>query len=119
MQIMIRPESADDPKLMPMLKFHSKEMVAKLLASGIEIPEGTVKIWIKRHRTGRMFPKVEFDACGQELQYDLTPEGEIKETHFKAFDNVAGPIIRRNIDKSKAHPVLRQIDDILRPDEAI
>lgn len=111
---MIRPQSADDPVLMPMLRYQAAQMVSILTAHDIDVPDGSVKIWLKPHRSGRLFPKIEFDACGQELQYDISPEGEIKEAHFKAFNTNAGPIVRQNIDKTDAHPVLRQIDDVLR-----
>lgn len=113
MTIFIRPQSANNPQMMQMLKYHAMRMVNILTAHGVDIPDGTVKIWLKEHRSGKLFPKIEFDACGQELQYDITNEGDIKETHFKAFSTYAGPVMRQNLEKEEANLALQQIDTIL------
>lgn len=113
MNVIIRPQSDQDPALMAMLRFESARMIGMLVQAGIDVPDGKAMIWIKRHRTGRLYPKIEFDAFGQELQYGMSPEGGILETRFKSFNATAGPVLCQNMDKSKAHPLLQRMDDVI------
>lgn len=114
MNILIRPESANRPDLMQMLKYTSAQMVLNIQNAGLTLPDGSVKIWIKEFSDTKLFPKVEFDHNGQELQYDLSHDGEIQEVHFKTFITKDGKRQRHDISKMNADPVLIRIDNIIR-----
>ena len=89
-------------------------MIRTLYNNGVVLPDHAVKIWIKEYSNGSLFPKVEFDWHDQELQYDLTTEGEIKEAHFKSFVHTQSCTRRKDVDKKDADPLLIKIDNILR-----
>lgn len=114
MNVQIRPESADKPELLEMLKYSVTNMIKTLYANGIILQDNSVKIWIKEFNGHRYFPKIEFDANGQELQYDMTNDGMIREVHFKSFIHQQGKTKRHDINKQNAHSLLQEIDDILR-----
>lgn len=118
MNVLIRPESANRPDLMQMLKFTTTQMILKLNSHGVTLPDNSVKIWIKEFSETKLFPKVEFDYEGQELQYDLTHDGAIREAHFKSFVKRNGSTVRHDIDKMAANPMLIRIDNIIRFDNS-
>ncbi len=114
MQVAIRPESANNPTLMNMLKYQTNIMLRKLHNNGINLPDKAVKIWIKEFGNDKYFPKIEFDHNNQELQYDLTHEGEIREAHFKSFVRNGNKTQRRDLDRNDADALLVRIDTLLR-----
>ena len=114
MKIGIRPESANNPTLMIMLKRKTALMLDVLHANGIDLPDKAVKIWIKEFGADKYFPKIEFDHNNQELQYDLTHEGEIREAHFKSFVKTDNKTQRRDLDRKDADALLVRIDTLLR-----
>lgn len=114
MNVLIRPESADNKPIMQALQFKTTEILTLLHNKGINLPDNSVKIWIKEFSTNKLFPKIEFDVNGQELQYDLNHSGEIQEAHFKSFVKQNGKTLRRDIDKMSADPLLIRIDNIVR-----
>ena len=116
MQVAIRPESANHPQLMNMLKYQTNIMLRKLHDNGINLPDKAVKIWIKEFGNEKYFPKIEFDHNNQELQYDLTHEGEIREAHFKSFVRNGNKTQRRDLDRNDADALLVRIDTLLRYD---
>lgn len=117
MNVLIRPESAQNrPDLMNMLKFATTQMLTKLHNHGLHLPDNSVKIWIKHFSGDKYYPKIEFDADGEELQYDMTHDGEIKETHFKEFQRTPNGTKRVDLNKEFANPLLQQIDNIIRSD---
>ena len=114
MKVMIRPESAKEPKIMNMLQQTATRMINILYANGIELSDNSMKVWIKEF-DGRYYPKIEIDSYDQELQYDLNADGEILETHFKSFKHTKSYHKRVDLCKEEAHPVLAKIDTLLRP----
>lgn len=114
MNVQIRRESANKPDLLEMLKFTTRNMLNLLHANGIVLTDNSVKIWIKEFNGNRYFPKIEFDNLGQELQYDITHDGMIREVHFKSFVHQNGKTKRHDISKENANQLLQDIDNILR-----
>ena len=114
MNVLIRPESVNDPVLMPMLKHAAAGMIQTLQQNGIQLADNSVKIWIKEFGENKYFPKIEFDNNNQELQYDLTHDGEIREAHFKTFVHGKGGTKRHDIERTQADPLLVRIDSLLR-----
>lgn len=114
MNVLIRPESADRPDLMNMLQYETTKILTLLHNKGIDLPDNSVKIWIKEFSDTKFFPKIEIDVNGQELQYDLLHSGEIKEAHFKSFIKQGNKTVRHDLDKMSADPLLIKIDNIVR-----
>ncbi|MBO5435083.1 hypothetical protein J6A31_04605 [bacterium] len=114
MNVLIRPESDDNQELMAMLKRASSNMILRLKNHNIILADNSVKIWIKRFSENRLYPKIEFDVGNQELQYDMTADGFIREAHFKSFIRTASGTKRHDLDKMSADPLLITIDNILR-----
>lgn len=116
MIVTIRPESMHTPQLLQMLQHVTTQMLTCLRADGITLADNSVKIWVKRHgRTGNLYPKIEFDAHGEELQYGLDEHGTVKEAHFKSFDKSTGRLLRADIEPDKACELLQQIHASLFP----
>lgn len=113
MKVQIRPESVENEKIMNMLKHEISEMIFKLDRHQFPIYENMCHIWIKEFN-GNFYPKIEFDINRQELQYDMTVDGEINEAHFKRFDKRNGKTIRVDLAKSEATPELIRLDNIVR-----
>jgi len=111
--MIIRKESVQDKELLEMLKMKVKFMISKLEDWDIYLNEEDVKIWIKEFN-GKLYPKIEFDFNKQELQYDLTEVGQIKEAHFKSFRQWKGKFFRKDLKKEKADLFLQTIDNIIR-----
>lgn len=114
MNVLIRPESADNQQIMQALQFKTTQILTLLHNKGINLPDNSVKIWIKEFSPTKLFPKIEFDVNGQELQYDLTHDGEIQEAHFKSFIRKNNKTVRHDIEKINADPLLIRIDNIVR-----
>ena len=114
MNVIIRPESATDrPDLMEMLKYTTTQIIITLYNNGVYLPDNSVRIWIKHFSGDKYYPKIEFDITHEELQYDITHDGKIKESHFKSFNRTSTGMRRADIGKEFAHPLLQQIDDII------
>ena len=73
-----------------------------------------VKIWIKQYSDDIFYPKIEFDTDRQEIQYDMTVDGDIREIHYKRFTGTKGRSRRIDIARDDLKPALRVIDDIIR-----
>lgn len=114
MNVLIRPETANRPDLMQMLQYRTTQILTLLHNKGVTLPNNSVKIWIKEFSENKLFPKIEFDINGQEMQYDLDHEGNIQEVHFKSFIRQNGRTFRHDIDKTEADPLLIRIDNIVR-----
>ena len=103
---------------MNMLKYVVTQMVKRLQANNIFLPDNIIKIWIKEMGPERQFPKIEFDMDSQELQYELDTNGTIKEKHFKSWvHSSTGALRRYDIEKHEASALLQSIDNILCPYE--
>ena len=115
MNVIIRPESANIPNLLDTLKKQTICVINALQAHNINLPDDSIKIWVKQFAAEKIYLKIEFDLVkGEELQYDLDPEGMFKEIHFKAFrPGPNGKIIRYDLNKEHANPMLARIDDVI------
>lgn len=113
MNVQIRQSTADNSVLMDMLKRTATELLTTLHNNGINFDNNSVKIWIKEYNK-KLFPKIEFDVQGEELQYDLTHDGAIREAHFKTFIHTNHGTKRKDLEKKNANPLLIRIDNILR-----
>ena len=118
MEVIIRPETAKQDSLINMLQFEVTKMINKLQRFGYPLADRSVKIWVKEYNSN-FYPKIEFDVQGQELQYDMTPDGEINEAHFKQFVKNEGKTYRQDLNKENADPLLIRLDNIIRftPDD--
>lgn len=115
MRVGIRPESANDPAVLEMLKCKSIQLIQVLTANGIALYDDCVYLWIKQLPDGRLFPKIQIDVVyGQELEYEFNIDGDYQNVRFKAFiSQQTGRLKRNDIQKEQAHPILIQIDDIV------
>jgi len=113
MKVQIRPESVENERLMTMLKHEVSEMILKLDRHKFPMYENMVHIWIKEYN-GNFYPKIEFDINRQEIQYDMTVDGEINETHFKSFEKRGNKTIRVDLAKKDACVELQRLDTIIR-----
>lgn len=114
MYIEIRPITARHGPLMEMLKFNVAKMVHALNANGIMLNDDCVKIWIKQYSDEIFYPKIEFDSDRQEIQFDMSTDGEIKEIHYKRFTGTRGRSNRIDISRAELKPSLLAIDMIIR-----
>lgn len=114
MYIEIRKISAQNDILMSMLKYESVKMVGILNDAGIVLNDDCVKIWIKAFTDEIFYPKIEFDTDRQEIQYDMTVDGEIREVHYKRFVGAKGRAHRVDIAREDLKPAMLMIDSILR-----
>ena len=114
--IITRYITVKNAELLNMLEFQATRMLIVLTYFGIDIPDGNfIYIWVKEYNK-RLYPKIEFDYNNQELQYDMTVDGNINEVFFKQFVDLGngGQPKRINVEKSEADPMLQKIDNILR-----
>ncbi len=114
MNVVIRPESAQNPDLMTILKRTTEAIINKLAANNIHLADNSIKIWIKQFDETKFFPKIEFDYNGEELQYDLNLDGTIREAHFKSFVHTPKGVKRKDLEKEQANPFLINIDNCVR-----
>ena len=114
MYVEIRSISAKNDMLMDMLKYHAMNMIHMLNAHGITLNDDCVKIWIKQYSDEIFYPKIEFDTERQEIQYDMTVDGTIREIHYKRFTGTRGRSRRVDITRNDLKPLPRMIDDIIR-----
>lgn len=114
MYVEIRNISVHNDILMDMLKYNVMKMVNMLNAHGIILNDDCVKIWIKQYSDDIFYPKIEFDTDRQEIQYDMTVDGDIREIHYKRFTGTKGRSRRIDIARDDLKPALRVIDDIIR-----
>lgn len=114
MYVEIRNISVHNDILMDMLKYNVIKMVNMLNAHGIILNDDCVKIWIKQYSDDIFYPKIEFDTDRQEIQYDMTVDGDIREIHYKRFTGTKGRSRRIDIARDDLKPALRVIDDIIR-----
>ena len=114
MYVEIRNISVHNDILMDMLKYNVMKMVNMLNARGIILNDDCVKIWIKQYSDDIFYPKIEFDTDRQEIQYDMTVDGDIREIHYKRFTGTKGRSRRIDIARDDLKPTLRVIDDIIR-----
>lgn len=114
MYVEIRNISVHNDILMDMLKYNVIKMVNMLNAHGIILNDDCVKIWIKQYSDDIFYPKIEFDTDRQEIQYDMTVDGDIREIHYKRFTGTKGRSRRIDIARDDLKPALRVIDDIVR-----
>lgn len=114
MYVEIRSISAKNDMLMDMLKYHAMNMIHMLNAHGITLNDDCVKIWIKQYSDEIFYPKIEFDTERQEIQYDMTVDGAIREIHYKRFTGTKGRSRRVDIARNDLKPLPRMIDDIIR-----
>ena len=114
MYVEIRNISVHNDVLMDMLKYNVIKMVNMLNAHGIILNDDCVKIWIKQYSDDIFYPKIEFDTDRQEIQYDMTVDGDIREIHYKRFTGTKGRSRRIDIARDDLKPALRVIDDIIR-----
>ena len=114
MYVEIRNISVYNDVLMDMLKYNVMKMVNMLNAHGIILNDDCVKIWIKQYSDDIFYPKIEFDTDRQEIQYDMTVDGDIREIHYKRFTGTKGRSRRIDIARDDLKPALRVIDDIIR-----
>ena len=114
MYVEIRNISVHNDILMDMLKYNVMKMVNMLNAHGIILNDDCVKIWIKQYSDDIFYPKIEFDTDRQEIQYDMTVDGDIREIHYKRFTGTKGRSRRIDIARDDLKPALRIIDDIIR-----
>ena len=114
MYVEIRNISVQNDILMDMLKYNVIKMVNMLNAHGIILNDDCVKIWIKQYSDDIFYPKIEFDTDRQEIQYDMTVDGDIREIHYKRFTGTKGRSRRIDIARDDLKPALRVIDDIIR-----
>lgn len=114
MYVEIRKISAKNEQLMDMLKYNVMKMVSMLNAKGVTLTDDCVKIWIKQFSDDIFYPKIEFDTDRQEIQYDMTVEGEIREIHYKCFTGSRGNSRRIDIARNELKPKLVIIDNIIR-----
>ena len=114
MYVEIRNISVHNDILMDMLKYNVMKMVNMLNAHGIILNDDCVKIWIKQYSDDIFYPKIEFDTDRQEIQYDMTVDGDIREIHYKRFTGTKGRSRRIDIARDDLKPTLRVIDDIIR-----
>lgn len=111
----VRPYSVNSASLLSMLDRVSMAMIERITNEGIYLKPNSVKIWVKQY-ADKLYPKIEFDVNGQELQYDLNHDGTINEVHFKKFEKSDDENCvwkRRDIPKHEANRLLRTIDNIL------
>lgn len=114
MYVEIRNISVRNDVLMDMLKYNVIKMVNMLNARGIILNDDCVKIWIKQYSDEIFYPKIEFDTDRQEIQYDMTVDGDIREIHYKRFTGTKGRSRRIDIARDDLKPTLLIIDDIIR-----
>lgn len=114
MYVEIRNISVHNDVLMDMLKYNVVKMVNMLNAHGIILNDDCVKIWIKQYSDDIFYPKIEFDTDRQEIQYDMTVDGDIREIHYKRFTGTKGRSRRIDIARDDLKLALRVIDDIIR-----
>lgn len=114
MYVEIRRITARNDKLMDMLKFNAVKMIRMLNAHGVILNDDCVKIWIKQYSDDIFYPKIEFDTRRQELQYDMTEDGNIREIHYKRFTGTKGRSRRIDIAREDLITELRIMDDIIR-----
>ena len=114
MYVEIRNISVHNDVLMDMLKYNVMKMVNMLNAHGIILNDDCIKIWIKQYSDDIFYPKIEFDTDRQEIQYDMTVDGDIREIHYKRFTGTKGRSRRIDIARDDLKPTLRVIDDIIR-----
>lgn len=114
MYVEIRNISVRNDVLMDMLKYNVIKMVNMLNARGIILNDDCVKIWIKQYSDEIFYPKIEFDTDRQEIQYDMTVDGDIREIHYKRFTGTKGRSRRIDIASDDLKPTLLIIDDIIR-----
>ena len=114
MYVEIRNISVHNDVLMDMLKYNVIKMVNMLNAHDIILNDDCVKIWIKQYSDDIFYPKIEFDTDRQEIQYDMTVDGDIREIHYKRFTGTKGRSRRIDIARDDLKPALRVIDDIIR-----
>ena len=114
MYVEIRPITAKHDKLMQMLQYTAINMATMLTANGIVLFDDCVKIWIKEYAGREFYPKIEFDIGRQEIQYDMTEDGYIREAHYKQFVGGTGRSRRLDIARNDLYPSLLQIDSMLR-----
>lgn len=114
MYVEIRKISAQNTALMEMLQYSTIKMIKILNAAGITLTDDCVKIWIKQYADDIFYPKIEFTTEHQELQYDMTDDGAIREVHYKAFSGGKGRIHRIDIAQEDLKPTLHLIDAIIR-----
>lgn len=110
-----RPETAIDNDLLCMLERVSSLMIERVKNAGISLQKDSVKIWIKRFND-KLYPKIEFDVDGQELQYDMNHNGTVNEVHFKTFvkkDDGVNGYSRKDVLKEEANDILVKIDNVL------
>lgn len=114
MHVITKGENASNVHIFDMLKYEVTKIILAIQAEGIELPDRCVKIWVKEYREDKLYPKIEIDLFGQELQYDLDmTDGHITETHFKVFVKSTTGVKRYDVNKSDAHVTLQRIDDIV------
>lgn len=111
----IRNYTANDNWLLTQLANIATMWEAKLHRNCI-YPDN-IFIWVKDFN-GQLYPKIEFDVAGEELQYDMRVNGnalEIGEIHFKSFIK-ASPYktIRQDLKPEDAHVTLQAADIIIR-----
>lgn len=83
-----------------------------------------IYVWIKEFDAKYYF-KIEIDACGQEIQYEMNmvidktklPNLVIDETHFKSFVRNGEKWDRHDLNKDQTAPTIRAIDDIIKNNE--
>ncbi len=116
MSYTIRKESAQNSVIMEKLQWIAARMDNTLSQYGIKVPDGMLKIWIKPYGWNGLYPKVEFSSGDDyELQYDIDPDGYIRDTFFKHFVSDGGSKKNRiDVEKEQAPEILQQIDDIIR-----
>lgn len=114
MYVEIRPFTANHPILIEMLKKETIRMITILYQNGIVLNDDCIKIWVKQYSDEIFYPKIEFDSNRQEIQYDMTETGMIREVHYKRFTGTKGRSTRIDIAKTELVPILTMIDDIIR-----
>ena len=99
---------------MSMLQYTTYNMIMLLQANNVLLSDDCVKIWIKNYADREFYPKIEFDIGRQEIQYDITEDGFIREAHYKQFIGGAGRCKRLDIARNDLNQKLLYIDTLIR-----
>lgn len=117
--ITVRKSTYNDSTILDILKKKATEWEEVLIKNCIT--PTNIFVWIKEFNK-QYYYKIEIDACGQEIQYEMNIiaekskllELEIDETHFKSFRKENGNWKREDLSKEQVAFTIRAIDDIIK-----
>lgn len=100
MKIIKRGYSANDDRLIGLLRYHARKIAIYLQIRRIPVPGDSIFVWIKEVG-GELYPKIDIDSRnGYEIEYEFDPKDfSLLEPRFIQFVKVEHHYERKKIEK--------------------